>query len=73
MGNESYGLADLVRDEGFDNEYQLAEEYIHDSLCPAICTVCGYSTNYEQDQSAGWCEVCRAGTVVSAFILMGII
>jgi hypothetical protein len=69
----NYGLADLVRDEGFDTDLELAQAYHLDSLVPAICRTCGYSTHYEPDQDAGWCEVCETGTCVSALVLMGII
>lgn len=69
----AYGLTDLVQAEGFGSAMELAEEYIHDSLVPAICRECGYTTHYEPDSTRGWCEVCEKQTCVSALILMGII
>jgi len=70
---QGYGLADLVAAEGFKTAHDLAEVYIMDSLVPAICTVCGYTTHYEPDSTRGWCEVCDKGSCVSALVLMGII
>lgn len=70
---KSYGLAELVEAEGFPGSYELAEAYIHESIVPAICTKCGYTTHYEPDSTRGWCEECDKGTCVSALVLMGII
>ncbi len=70
---QGYGLADLVKAEGFKTAHDLAEVYIMDSLVPAICRECGYTTHYEPDSVRGWCEVCDKGSCVSALVLMGII
>lgn len=70
---EKFGLAELVKAEGFASSHDLAEAYIMDSLVPGICRECGYTTHYEPDSTRGWCEVCDKGTVVSALVLMGII
>lgn len=49
----------------------LLEKFQIDSVVPGICTNsgCGYVTEYEPDQEAGWCEECETATVVSAFVL----
>lgn len=54
---------------------ELLEEWGLDSVVPGICTNedCDYTTSYEPDQDAGWCDVCDTGTVASALILAGVI
>lgn len=54
---------------------ELLESSAIDSVVPAICTNdgCDYTTRYEPDQDAGWCEECDTGTVASALILAGVI
>ena len=68
-------LDTLVEDFGFSSPTELAEAYICDGVVPGICQNdhCDYSTDYEPDQDHGWCESCGTNTVVSAFIMMGII
>ena len=68
----SYGLKDLAMDWGYDEDvFALLENHALDSLVPSICTVCGYTTEYESDQDRGWCEECDKGTVKSCLILAG--
>ena len=40
---------------------------------PGICTECGYTTEMEPDQQAGWCECCETNTVKAGLILAGLI
>ena len=69
----NYGLKDLVRAEGFDSVFEMMEEYAIDSVCPAICVDCGYTTFMEPDQDSGYCEDCGSNRVKSALILGGMI
>jgi hypothetical protein len=71
-------LAKLVEVEGFEDETGLFAAAAADSVCPAICCnpdapECDYTAEMEPDQDRGWCEVCEAGTLVSALVLGGII
>lgn len=68
-------LEELAEIEGFDSDMELLNEYAYESVMPGICVNegCDYTTNVEPDQSAGWCEECRTGTVQSALILAGLI
>lgn len=68
-------LQTLAEDWGYDTPDDLIADYALDSVTPAICNIpdCGYSTEMEQDQDMGWCESCGTNTVVSAFILAGVI
>lgn len=67
-------LRTLATDWGYSDPLDMIEDYIFDGLMPAICkTSCGYSTEMEPDQTAGWCECCNANTVVSAQVLAGLI
>jgi len=54
---------------------ELLESAAIDSVVPGICTNdgCDYTTEYEPDQDAGWCEECGTGTVASALILAGVL
>jgi hypothetical protein len=54
---------------------ELLESAAIDGVVPGICTNsgCDYTTEYEPDQDAGWCEECGTGTVASALILAGVI
>lgn len=53
----------------------LLDKYAIDSVAPAICINpgCSYTTEYEPDSENGWCEECDTGTVVSAYVLAGLI
>ena len=66
-------LNQLANDYGFDGVSDMLEACMFDSVCPAICTVCGYTTDMEPDQNRGWCEECGKNTVKSALILAGVI
>lgn len=68
-------LQQLTEDFGFSDIQNMLEAYVYDSVSPAICMNenCNYSTEYEPDQDKGYCEICHSQTVVSAFILAGII
>ena len=60
---------------GFDDVMEMMEEYITDSVCPAICMNpdCDYTTDYEPDCQSGHCEVCGTPSCSSVMILMGVI
>lgn len=68
-----YGIKALMEAYGFTELDALVGECVMDSISPAICTVCGYTTDMEPDQRAGWCEVCEKGTVKAALVLLGMI
>ena len=65
----------LIELEGFSSQEELANKYISDSLCPAICINdgCSYTVHLEPDQDKGYCEECGTNSVKSLFILMGVI
>ena len=67
-------LEELANQWGMSVE-ELLQAYAIDSVVPGICSTlgCSYSTEYEADQAAGWCEECQAPTVVSAMVLGGIL
>jgi hypothetical protein len=75
MSDAKSKLNHLAEIEGFDTPAALIEEYITDSLCPAICMTdgCDYSEELEPDQDRGWCPECNAGTLKSALVLAGLI
>lgn len=68
-------LRTLALDWGYSDPLDMIEDYVTDSLSPAICMNpgCDYSTEMEHDQDRGWCECCGANTVKSAFLLAGMI
>jgi len=68
-----YGLADLMKAEGYATLEELAKDAIMEIASPAICTACGYTTEMEPDQQAGWCEVCETNTVKAGLILAAMI
>jgi hypothetical protein len=51
---------------------ELVDHYLLRDTCPAICLRCDYIERHEQQQSAGWCPVCRTETMVSALVLTGL-
>lgn len=65
----------LAEQFGFSDPVEMIESYFFDGIMPGICQnlTCDYSTEYEPDQSRGWCENCCTNTVVSAAVLEGII
>ena len=54
---------------------ELLREATFDSVCPGICMNegCDYSSEYEPDQRAGYCEACDTTTAKSALVLAGMI
>jgi len=72
--SEERKLEDLLYNEGFEDELEFADAFIHEGVVPGICMNidCDYTTMYEPDQDSGWCEFCNTNTVCSGFILMGI-
>lgn len=71
-------LRKLCDIEGYDDETELLEAVIADSVCPAICCNpnnpdCDYVEEKEPDSRNGWCEECGRGTMVSALVLGGLI
>lgn len=68
-----YGIKALMESYGYTELDALVADCVMDSITPAICTVCGYTTDMEPDQRAGWCEECEAGTVKAALVLLGMI
>ncbi len=68
-------LQQLVEIEGFEDDLEMLEAHMPDSMCPGICVTpgCGYSNEVVGDETEGWCEECQKGTVKSAMILAGII
>lgn len=69
-------LDKLISDWGFGSVDEFLDSGTAlDSVVPGICMNpdCDYTTGVEPDQYEGWCEICGAGTVKSALILMGVI
>ena len=66
-------LEKLRKEFGFPTLDAMYESAITDGTCPGICEKCEeYTTEYEPDQDAGFCEECETNTVVSCLILAGI-
>lgn len=65
----------LAEDWGYLTPFDLMDDYVIDSVSPAICMNpgCDYSTEYEPDQNAGWCEACDTNSVQSMFVIEGMI
>jgi len=68
-------LNTLARDWGYATPEEMVEDYVFDGVMPAICMNedCDYSTEFEPDQDAGWCESCGTNSCQSAAIMMGVI
>jgi hypothetical protein len=66
-------LNQILESEGYENLDALLEASITDSVCPAACVNCSYTTEMEPDQNRGYCENCGTNTVVSALVLAGLI
>ena len=68
-------LATLLDLYGFADVADLCDAYFCEGTCPGICRNpgCEYTEEYEPDQREGWCPECHSNTVVSGFILGGII
>ena len=62
----------LARDWGYLNLTDLVGDTMFDGVVPAICMNegCDYSTEYEPDQTHGFCENCGTNTCMSAQELM---
>ncbi len=73
MLNKSEKLETLANSEGFDSIDTMLEQAVYDSVAPAICINCDYTTSMEPDQCEGWCEVCETNTVQSCLVLAEII
>ena len=70
--NSAALLRELTRDWGYSDVQAFIGDYHLSNVVPGICP-CGYSTDVEPDQRAGWCEYCEAGTVRSALVLAGLV
>lgn len=64
---------ELAQDKGYLCPQELARDYAFESVVPAICMTCDYSTDYEPDQNAGHCECCNTKTVKSILVLLNLI
>ena len=60
LSNKAAKLMKLCALEGYKHLDDLLKASASDSLCPAICMTegCGYTTELERDQKAGYCEAC---------------
>lgn len=65
----------LAAFEGYHSPLDLCESLMGKCTVPGICSNenCNYTVNMEPDQGGGYCEICGSNTVVSIFILEGII
>ncbi len=63
----------LADDYGYPDSMSMLEDAVIDSVVPAICPKCEYTTDMEPDQDEGYCELCENTTVKSCLILAGII
>jgi len=68
----SYGIEELGEAYGMDIN-EMCMQSLTDGVSPAICTVCGYTTDMEPDQDRGWCDECKKNTMKSCLILIGAI
>lgn len=67
-------LVEILLDEyGCRDQTEFLEEYILESVVPAVCVECGATAEYEPDQDRGWCEMCDKGTMKSGLTLMDMI
>jgi len=66
-------LHQAANDFGFETMEEMFAAACCDSIVPAICYRCGYTTEMEPDQARGWCEECEKNSVVSVLILGGLI
>ena len=68
-------LAKLLEIEGYDTLEELLEAVFSDVVSPAICgnPDCSHTCEMEPDQDRGYCEECRANTMVAAPVLAGLI
>jgi hypothetical protein len=73
LTNNEKKLYELAVDWGYAHTEELFEYAAYDSVCPAICMNCDYTTEMEPDQGRGYCEICGTNTVKSALVLAGVI
>jgi hypothetical protein len=66
-------LKQILESEGYDTLDALLDAVITDSVSPAACLNCSYTTEMEPDQDRGYCENCETNTVVSALVLAGLV
>jgi len=68
-------LTDLAELEGFDSEIDMMQDYMIESLIPAICINpnCNYTAYLEPDCRKGHCEECATQTMQSCMVLAGVI
>lgn len=68
-------IDELAQQYGQSDGLELAKDYMFDGIAPAICMNpdCDYTTEYEPDQRAGWCEACETNSVQSILVLLGVI
>lgn len=65
----------LLEAYGESNEEEVIANYIHDSVCPAVCMNegCENTAELEHDCSSGYCDECDTNSMKSLMIVMGII
>lgn len=65
----------LIEAFGYESPPEMLEHMLFASRVPSICMNpdCEYSTEYEPDQDAGWCDFCEEGSVKSCLILAELI
>lgn len=68
-------LEKLAEIEGYSDPMDMLEEYSTECVSPAICKNpdCDNTCEMEPDQDSGWCTECEDNTVVSAFVLAGLL
>jgi hypothetical protein len=66
------GLDVLALCHGFADRHDMVESCLLDSVCPALCTYCGYSEELEPDAEDCTCSECQRNTLTSALVLMGV-
>jgi hypothetical protein len=75
LSMKSAKLMTVCEAEGFATVDDLFVLLAADNLCPAICMTegCDHIDRMESDQEEGFCEKCSSNTMVSAFVLAGLI
>ena len=68
-------LAELARQEGYDDALSMIDDFALESVVPGICrtVTCDYTTQVEPDQQAGYCEICHDQSVWSCLRLAGVL
>lgn len=61
-------LADMF---GYESVSDMLSIATTDGIAPAICQKegCSFIDTMEPDQTAGWCKMCKANTVVSCLVI----